>query len=219
MKDRQAAIRELMRSGSHPEALDAILAAAREDLDYSDLLALCRFRRRIRKENPNLGSGKVIKVERPEWGDDTRRWGPPWLRDESGDETGESAYFLSTNRNKRSITVDLGHPGGQEITRNLVAQSDILLENFKVGSLHRFGLHAAAMRELNRRLVYCSISAYGQSGSKSAEPGYDAMMQAAGGLMSLTGMSAEEGGGPQKGRRPRRRHRSCLRWPKPVPAE
>ncbi len=141
---------------------------------------------------------EVIKVERPEWGDDTRRWGPPWLRDESGDETGESAYFLSTNRNKRSITVDLGHPGGQEITRNLVAQSDILLENFKVGSLHRFGLHAAAMRELNRRLVYCSISAYGQSGSKSAEPGYDAMMQAAGGLMSLTGMSAEEGGGPQK---------------------
>lgn len=130
---------------------------------------------------------EVIKVERPATGDDTRAWGPPWLRDSDGNDTTEAAYFQAGNRNKRSITVDLKHPSGQELIRNLAERSDVLLENFKVGSLKRFGLDAASMCELNPRLIYCSISAYGQMGSRSGEPGYDAMIQAAGGLMSITG--------------------------------
>ena len=141
---------------------------------------------------------EVIKVERPGSGDDTRHWGPPWLHDNDGNETGESAYFLSTNRNKRSVTVNLAHPDGQAVVADLARASDVLLENFKVGTLRGYGLHEAAMRELNSRLIYCSISAFGQSGSRSGEPGYDAMMQAAGGLMSITGDAATAGGSPQK---------------------
>ncbi len=140
----------------------------------------------------------VIKIERPGSGDDTRHWGPPWLRDSNGRKTGESAYFLSANRNKRSVTVDLAHPDGQAVIKDLAHNADILLENFKVGTLKRFGLHASILCERNPRLIYCSISAYGQSGSKSAEPGYDAMIQASAGLMSLTGDSAADGGAPQK---------------------
>ncbi len=130
---------------------------------------------------------EVIKIERPEVGDDTRHWGPPWLPDADGEDTKEAGYFQATNRNKRSITVNLAHPLGQQLVRQLVTKSDILLENYKVGSLKRFGLDKDALCVLNPRLIYCSISAYGQSGSKSQEPGYDAMMQAAGGLMSITG--------------------------------
>ena len=141
---------------------------------------------------------EVIKIERPGVGDDTRSWGPPWLRDSAGNDTTEAGYFQSTNRNKRSITVNLAHPLGQELVRKLVTKSDILLENYKVGSLQRYGLDATTLCELNPALIYCSISAYGQSGSKSAEPGYDAMIQAAGGLMSITGESDAEGGRPTK---------------------
>jgi len=126
---------------------------------------------------------EVIKIERPGVGDDTRSWGPPWLRDSAGNDTKEAGYFQSTNRNKRSVTVNLGHPLGQELIRKLVTRSDVLLENYKVGSLQRYGLDATTLCELNPTLIYCSISAYGQSGSKSGEPGYDAMIQAAGGLM------------------------------------
>ncbi|MEX2125745.1 MAG: CaiB/BaiF CoA-transferase family protein [Woeseia sp.] len=140
----------------------------------------------------------VIKVERPGSGDDTRRWGPPWLRDADGRDTGESAYFLAANRNKRSITVDISRPSGQRVLRELVAKSDILLENFRVGSLTRYGLDWASLSELHPALVYCSISGYGQTGPRAAEPGYDAMMQASAGLMSITGSPAEEGGAPQK---------------------
>ena len=141
---------------------------------------------------------EVIKIERPGVGDDTRSWGPPWLRDSAGNDTKEAGYFQSTNRNKRSVTVNLAHPLGQELIRKLVARSDVLLENYKVGSLQRYGLDATTLCELNPTLIYCSISAYGQSGSKSAEPGYDAMIQAAGGLMSITGESDAEGGRPTK---------------------
>jgi crotonobetainyl-CoA:carnitine CoA-transferase CaiB-like acyl-CoA transferase len=137
----------------------------------------------------------VIKVERPGGGDDTRQWGPPWL---NSDDAGESAYFLSTNRNKRSITVDLKTEQGCELIRALAAQADVLVENFKTGSMAKFGLDAATLQALNPRLVYCSISAYGQNNSRSAEPGYDAMMQARGGLMSITGAPDAEGGSPQK---------------------
>ena len=141
---------------------------------------------------------EVIKIERPGVGDDTRSWGPPWLRDSAGNDTKEAGYFQSTNRNKRSVTVNLAHPLGQKLIRKLVTRSDILLENYKVGSLQRYGLDATTLCELNPALIYCSISAYGQSGSKSAEPGYDAMIQAAGGLMSITGESDAEGGRPTK---------------------
>jgi crotonobetainyl-CoA:carnitine CoA-transferase CaiB-like acyl-CoA transferase len=137
----------------------------------------------------------VIKVERPAGGDDTRGWGPPWLSDEHGVETGESAYFLSTNRNKRSICIDLSQPAGAEIARLLAEKSDVVIENFRVGTAARFGLSYEDLQASCPALVYCSISAYGQSGSRAPEPGYDAMIQASAGLMSITG---EPDGPPQK---------------------
>ncbi len=133
----------------------------------------------------------VVKVERPGDGDDTRNWGPPWLGE-------ESAYFLSTNRNKRSVTVDISTPQGQQVIRDLAGQADVLLENYKVGTLARYNLDPAELQSLNERLIVCSITAFGQSGSKASEPGYDAMIQASGGLMSITGAPDEQGGGPQK---------------------
>jgi len=133
----------------------------------------------------------VIKVERPGVGDDTRQWGPPWLGEESG-------YFLSTNRNKRSITVNLAVSKGQEIIRGLAMQADVLLENYKVGTLARYGLGPKDLRKLNPRLIYCSISAYGQTGSRADQPAYDAMIQASAGLMSVTGSASDDRGGPQK---------------------
>ena len=133
----------------------------------------------------------VVKVERPGVGDDTRQWGPPWLGEESG-------YFLSANRNKRSITVNLSASKGQEIIKGLAMQADVLLENYKVGTLARYGLGPKDLRKLNPRLIYCSISAYGQTGSRADQPGYDAMIQASAGLMSVTGPVADEYGGPQK---------------------
>jgi len=136
----------------------------------------------------------VLKIERPGSGDDTRHWGPPWLDGEGG----ESAYFISTNRNKRSVTVNFSVEPGQQIIRDLVRQSDVLLENYKVGTLARYGLGPDEMLELNPRLVYCSISAFGQSGPRADEPGYDAMIQASAGLMSITGPPQGEPGGPQK---------------------
>lgn len=138
---------------------------------------------------------EVIKLERPRHGDDTRNWGPPWLRDGDGRETSESAYFLSTNRNKRSVTVNLGHPEGAKLTRELAARCDVVMENFKVGTMKKFGLDYAALCDVNPALIYCSISAYGQEGSRATRPGYDAMIQASGGLMSITG---EPDGSPQK---------------------
>jgi crotonobetainyl-CoA:carnitine CoA-transferase CaiB-like acyl-CoA transferase len=136
----------------------------------------------------------VVKIERPVSGDDTRHWGPPWLEGEEG----ESAYFLSANRNKRSVTVNIADPVGQQIIRELVQQSDVLLENYKVGTLARYGLGPDELLELNPGLIYCSISAFGQSGSRADEPGYDAMIQASAGLMSITGPPPNEPGGPQK---------------------
>ena len=140
----------------------------------------------------------VIKVERPGSGDDTRHWGPPWLSARNGSQTRESAYFLSANRNKRSVTIDLSHSSGQRIIRELAAKSDVLIENFRAGSLARYGLDQESLRAAFPRLIYCSITAYGQHGPRASEPGYDAMMQASAGLMSITGAPDEEGGGPQK---------------------
>ena len=137
----------------------------------------------------------VVKVERPGAGDDTRQWGPPWL---AGKEGGESAYFLSTNRNKRSITIDLSTEHGQALMRELVGKADVVIENFKVGTLDRYGLDAASMLAINPRLIVCSISGFGRTGPRASEPGYDAMIQASAGLMSITGEPDEVGGGPQK---------------------
>jgi len=136
----------------------------------------------------------VVKIERPGSGDDTRQWGPPWL----GGEGGESAYFLSTNRNKRSVTIDLKTDAGVDLARKLALEADVVIENFKVGTLARFGIAAESLRDSNPRLVFCSISTYGQHGPKAHMPGYDAMIQASGGLMSVTGAPDEDNGGPQK---------------------
>lgn len=146
----------------------------------------------------DLGA-EVIKVERPGRGDDTRQWGPPWLADTQGNPTAESAYFLSANRGKKSVAVDIARPEGQRIVRDLAARSDILLENFKVGDLARYGLDHASLAEVNRRLIHCSITGFGETGPYADRPGYDFLIQGMGGLMSITGEPDEvEGGGPQK---------------------
>ena len=137
----------------------------------------------------------IAKVERPQYGDDTRQWGPPWL---TKGESRESAYFLSANRNKRSITIDLKHPQGIELLRELAAKADILIENFRVGTMQRLGLGAQSLTRINRGLIFCSITAYGQDSSRKQEPGYDAMIQAEAGLMSITGPRDADGGNPQK---------------------
>lgn len=141
----------------------------------------------------------VVKVERPGNGDDTRAWGPPWLKDADGQPTRESAYFLCTNRNKRSITVDMASPEGQQQLQQLAAKADIVLENFKTGGLQQYGLDYASLNAINPRLIYCSITGFGQSGPYAARPGYDFLIQAMGGLMSITGVPDDEAGaGPQK---------------------
>jgi len=137
----------------------------------------------------------VVKVERPGSGDDTRAWGPPWLGD---NESGESAYFLSTNRNKRSLTLDLASVEGQKVIRELAGQADVLVENFRTGTMAGWELDAETLRKENPGLVYCSISAFARDSSRAFEPGYDAMIQASGGLMSITGAANSEGGEPQK---------------------
>jgi crotonobetainyl-CoA:carnitine CoA-transferase CaiB-like acyl-CoA transferase len=151
----------------------------------------------------------VIKVERPgrggqPGGDDTRGWGPPFLKDRDGHDTAEAAYYLGTNRNKRSITVDIAKPEGQALIRRIALQSDVFVENFKVGDMARYGLDSASLLALNPRLVYCSITGFGQTGPYRDRAGYDYAVQAMGGLMSVTGPSRAEiaddapGGGPQK---------------------
>jgi len=141
----------------------------------------------------------VIKVEKPGDGDDTRGWGPPWLADASGAPTADAAYFLCTNRNKRSLTVDITRPEGQAIVRELAARADVVVENFKVGGLKGYGLDYASLSAINPGLVYCSITGFGQDGPYAARAGYDFLIQGMGGLMSVTGRAdGEEGAGPQK---------------------
>ena len=148
----------------------------------------------------------VIKVERPParggghpGGDDTRGWGPPFLKDRDGRDTAEATYYLGTNRNKRSITVDLAHPDGQTLIRRLAPDCDVVVENFKVGDMARYGLDAASLRAIQPRLVYCSITGFGQTGPYRDRAGYDYAIQGLGGLMSVTGERDDmPGGGPQK---------------------
>ncbi|HMX10998.1 MAG TPA: CaiB/BaiF CoA-transferase family protein [Burkholderiaceae bacterium] len=149
----------------------------------------------------------VVKVERPGAGDDTRAWGPPWLKDAEGRDTRDAAYFFCANRNKRSVAIDIATPEGQALVRQLAAQADVLLENFKVGGLKQYGLDYDSLKTVNPRLIYCSITGFGQDGPYAQRPGYDFLIQGMGGLMSVTGPaevpradgeSAPEGQGPQK---------------------
>ncbi|MRD49042.1 CoA transferase [Caenimonas koreensis DSM 17982] len=140
----------------------------------------------------------VIKVERPGAGDDTRSWGPPFLQDNSGADTAESAYYLGANRNKRSITCDIAKPAGQALIRELAAHCQVFVENFKVGDMARYGLDFESLRAINPSLVYCSVTGFGQTGPYSDRAGYDYAIQGMGGLMSVTGERDDLGGGPQK---------------------
>jgi formyl-CoA transferase len=141
----------------------------------------------------------VIKVERPGTGDDTRAWGPPYLKDAQGADTSEAAYYLAANRGKRSVTVDLAHPEGQRVVRRLAERADVVVENYKVGQLVRYGLDYASLAAINPRLIYCSITGFGQDGPHAERAGYDFIIQAMGGFMSITGERDDKpGGGPQK---------------------
>ena len=134
----------------------------------------------------------VIKVERPVAGDDTRHWGPPFLQDADGNNTREASYFAACNRNKRSVTVDMSKPEGQELIRTLALQSDIVVENFKVGGLTQYGLDYASLKQLNPKLIYCSVTGFGQDGPYAERAGYDLMIQAMTGMMSITGKAEGE---------------------------
>ena len=141
----------------------------------------------------------VIKVERPGVGDDTRVWGPPFLKAENGEQTREACYFLAANRGKQSVTIDISTPDGQELVRKLAAQADIVLENYKVGTLTRYGLAYEDLKAVNPAIIYCSVTGFGQDGPLADLPAYDFMIQAMGGLMSVTGeRDGQPGGGPQK---------------------
>jgi len=144
----------------------------------------------------DLGA-EVVKVERPGAGDDTRHWGPPFLKDAEGNDTTQASYFTSCNRNKRSVTIDMATPEGQQLIRQMAQQADVLVENFKVGGLARYGLDYASLREVNPRLIYCSVTGFGQDGPYAERAGYDLMIQAMTGMMSITGRAdGEPGGGP-----------------------
>jgi formyl-CoA transferase len=146
----------------------------------------------------DLGA-EVIKVERPGKGDDSRAYGPPWIKDGSGKETKEAAYFMAANRGKKSITIDIAQPAGQAIVRELAARADVLLENYKTGDLKRYGLGYEDLRKINPRLIYCSVTGFGQNGPYAERPGFDFMVQGMGGFMSVTGERDDRpGGGPQR---------------------
>jgi len=146
----------------------------------------------------DLGA-EVIKIERPGTGDDTRTWGPPWLKDRDGRDTHEAAYFLSVNRGKKSVTLDISSPEGQRLARELAVKCDVVVENYKVGGLAKYGLDYAGLRRVNPRIIYCSLTGFGQSGPHAHRPGYDFIFQGMGGLMSITGERDDlPGGGPQK---------------------
>jgi crotonobetainyl-CoA:carnitine CoA-transferase CaiB-like acyl-CoA transferase len=146
----------------------------------------------------DLGA-EVIKVERPGAGDDTRGWGPPWMKGQNDEATHEASYYQSTNRGKLSVALNLASAEGQELVRALATDCDVLIENYKAGSLAKYGLDYASLSQLNPRLVYCSVTGFGQTGPRAAEPGYDFIIQGIGGLMSITGERDDlPGGGPQK---------------------
>ncbi len=146
----------------------------------------------------DLGA-EVIKVERPKFGDDSRTYGPPWVKDRDGRDTKDSAYFTSANRGKKSITLNISRPEGQKLVRELARVCDVLIENYKFGDLARYGLSYDDLKEINPRLIYCSVTGFGQTGPYREHPGYDFMIQGMGGMMSVTGEpDGAPGGGPQR---------------------
>jgi crotonobetainyl-CoA:carnitine CoA-transferase CaiB-like acyl-CoA transferase len=146
----------------------------------------------------DLGA-EVIKIERPGAGDDTRGWGPPWMKGQNAESSGEASYYQSTNRGKLSVALNIASPEGQEMIRALATSCDVLIENYKAGSLAKYGLDYTSLAAINPRLVYCSVTGFGQTGPRAAEPGYDFIIQGMGGLMSITGERDDlPGGGPQK---------------------
>ncbi len=175
-------------SSSHKGPLDGLVV-----LDLSRILAGPTCTQLL----GDMGA-EVIKIEHPARGDDTRGWGPPFLKGKDGEDTRESAYYLSSNRNKRSVGVNMGSEEGIAILKELAAQADIVIENFKVGDLARKGLGYDDLHALNPRLIYCSITGFGQTGPYAHRAGYDALIQAMGGIMSITGLPEEEGGSPMK---------------------
>ncbi len=178
-----------MDTPSHPRSLAGVRV-----LDLSRVLAGPWCTQTL----ADLGAD-VIKIERPGHGDDTRGWGPPFLRDREGRETAESSYYLCANRNKRSLAVDIASPAGQALIRRLARDCDVVVENFKVGDMVRYGLDAESLRTADPRLIYCSITGYGQDGPHARRPGYDFAVQGLGGLMSVTGeRDGLPGAGPQK---------------------
>ena len=141
----------------------------------------------------------VVKVERPGVGDDTRQWGPPFLKDAEGNDTNQASYYTACNRNKRSVTIDMASPEGQALIKQMAQEADIVVENFKVGGLRQYGLDHESLRALNPRLIYCSVTGFGQDGPYAERAGYDLMVQAMCGLMSITGHAdGAPGGGPLK---------------------
>ena len=141
----------------------------------------------------------VIKVERPGAGDDTRGWGPPFLKARDGTDTEDAAYYLAANRGKKSILLDIATPAGQQAVRELALISDVVLENYKVGQLKKYGLDYESLKTVNPRLVYCSVTGFGQTGPYAHRAGYDFIIQGMGGMMSVTGEADDQpGGGPQK---------------------
>jgi len=143
----------------------------------------------------DLGA-EIIKIERPRAGDDTRHWGPPYIKDEQGNDTSDAAYYMSANRNKKSVAIDMAKPEGQALIRDLVAQSDVVIENFKVGGLKKYGLDYDSLKKVKPDLVYCSVTGFGQTGPYANRAGYDFLIQGMGGLMSVTG---QPGNGPEAG--------------------
>ncbi|WP_342132470.1 CaiB/BaiF CoA transferase family protein [Hydrogenophaga sp. OTU3427] len=141
----------------------------------------------------------VVKVEKPGEGDDTRKWGPPFVKDAQGKDTEHASYYTAANRNKRSVTIDMAQPEGQALIRQMAAQADVLVENFKVGGLKKYGLDYASLKAINPRLIYCSVTGFGQDGPHAERAGYDLMIQATSGMMSITGRPDDvPGGGPQR---------------------
>jgi crotonobetainyl-CoA:carnitine CoA-transferase CaiB-like acyl-CoA transferase len=187
-----------MTTSAHPSPTPGALAGVRV-LDLSRILAGPWCTQTL----ADLGA-EVIKIERPSsskhpGGDDTRGWGPPFLKDAEGNDTGEAAYFLGVNRNKRSVTIDIARPEGQALIRQLLEGCDVLVENYKVGDMARYGLDASSLRQHHPRLIYCSVTGYGQTGPYRDRAGYDYAVQGLGGLMSVTGERDDlPGGGPQK---------------------
>ncbi|HEX5388622.1 MAG TPA: CaiB/BaiF CoA-transferase family protein, partial [Burkholderiaceae bacterium] len=141
----------------------------------------------------------VVKVEKPGEGDDTRKWGPPFVKDAAGNNTEHASYYTAANRNKRSVTIDMAKPEGQALIRQMAAQADVLVENFKVGGLKKYGLDYDSLQAVNPRLIYCSVTGFGQTGPHAERAGYDLMIQATSGMMSITGRPDDvPGGGPQR---------------------